>query len=60
MCFFALSIKVQILLIKITNKSDLMIDGLWFDWKEIPELRNSSSQEVTVNQSIELTPYHNE
>ena len=31
-------LKYKYFLIKITNKSDLMVDGLWFDWKEIPEL----------------------
>jgi A/G-specific adenine glycosylase len=31
-------LKYKYFLIKITNKSDLMLDGLWFDWKEIPEL----------------------
>lgn len=31
-------LKYKYFLIKITNKKDLMVDGLWFDWKEISDL----------------------
>lgn len=31
-------LKYKYFLIKIVNKKDLTVNGLWFDWREIPEL----------------------